>query len=134
MRIVAEEVLSLVTQHVATRVMDARRRLTSNVGEPGLPSSRSSAEWPAMRLQSRPGGFRTAANRAKAGRYPQSQVDAENGRKGQAACILRAKRDLVAFTPIHAPSENANNFRAEDGGRDRDRTCDPFHVKEVLFR
>ena len=22
----------------------------------------------------------------------------------------------------------------EDGGRDRDRTCDPFHVKEVLFR
>jgi hypothetical protein len=22
----------------------------------------------------------------------------------------------------------------EYGGRDRDRTCDPFHVKEVLFR
>lgn len=21
-----------------------------------------------------------------------------------------------------------------DGGRDRDRTCDPFHVKEVLSR
>ena len=21
-----------------------------------------------------------------------------------------------------------------DGGRDRDRTCDPLHVKEVLFR
>ena len=20
------------------------------------------------------------------------------------------------------------------GGRDRDRTCDPFHVKEVLYR
>jgi hypothetical protein len=22
----------------------------------------------------------------------------------------------------------------EDGGRDRDRTCDPYHVKVVLFR
>jgi hypothetical protein len=25
-------------------------------------------------------------------------------------------------------------FRARDGGRDRDRTCDPYHVKVVLFR
>ena len=24
--------------------------------------------------------------------------------------------------------------RADNGGRDRDRTCDPFHVKEVLSR
>ena len=24
--------------------------------------------------------------------------------------------------------------RHKNGGRDRDRTCDPFHVKEVLFR
>jgi hypothetical protein len=24
--------------------------------------------------------------------------------------------------------------RAGTGGRDRDRTCDPFHVKEVLYR
>ena len=24
--------------------------------------------------------------------------------------------------------------RASTGGRDRDRTCDPFHVKEVLYR
>ncbi len=23
---------------------------------------------------------------------------------------------------------------AEDGGRDRDRTCDPYHVKVVLSR
>jgi hypothetical protein len=22
----------------------------------------------------------------------------------------------------------------KDGGRDRDRTCDPYHVKVVLFR
>jgi hypothetical protein len=22
----------------------------------------------------------------------------------------------------------------KNGGRDRDRTCDPFHVKEVLYR
>jgi hypothetical protein len=25
-------------------------------------------------------------------------------------------------------------FDWESGGRDRDRTCDPFHVKEVLSR
>jgi hypothetical protein len=25
-------------------------------------------------------------------------------------------------------------FSRENGARDRDRTCDPFHVKEVLFR
>jgi hypothetical protein len=24
--------------------------------------------------------------------------------------------------------------RCIDGGRDRDRTCDPYHVKVVLFR
>ena len=25
-------------------------------------------------------------------------------------------------------------LRIKDGGRDRDRTCDPYHVKVVLFR
>lgn len=36
-----------------------------------------------------------------------------------------------------APSEPTNNhlilFR-KNGGRYKDRTCDPFHVKEVLYR
>jgi hypothetical protein len=27
-----------------------------------------------------------------------------------------------------------NAFLDEPGGRDRDRTCDPYHVKVVLYR
>ncbi len=31
-------------------------------------------------------------------------------------------------------TEQQPNFAGIDGGRDRDRTCDPYHVKVVLFR
>jgi hypothetical protein len=49
------------------------------------------------------------------------------------AIDVRLNRDdLVAIGARQIPK----NAAAEDGrgGRDRDRTCDPLHVKEVLFR
>jgi hypothetical protein len=35
---------------------------------------------------------------------------------------------------VKAPSRTDRSRRIPDGGRDRDRTCDPYHVKVVLFR
>jgi hypothetical protein len=31
-------------------------------------------------------------------------------------------------------AKNEIDLIVETGGRDRDRTCDPYHVKVVLFR
>ncbi len=40
---------------------------------------------------------------------------------------------LAGFLGATLAPVNAR-FHLKNGGRDRDRTCDPFHVKEVLFR
>jgi hypothetical protein len=39
-------------------------------------------------------------------------------------------------TILTAPNQPGTRRFIElfDGGRDRDRTCDPYHVKVVLFR
>jgi hypothetical protein len=49
--------------------------------------------------------------------------------------------DLVATRRQHPEGEDRSlDFGGSDqgpenrGGRDRDRTCDPYHVKVVLFR
>ncbi len=42
------------------------------------------------------------------------------------------RSDLKAIGARVMPK--APDFIGKSGGRDRDRTCDPFHVKEVLFR
>jgi hypothetical protein len=43
----------------------------------------------------------------------------DDGGDGEAKCAERSA---------------AGERNGRDGGRDRDRTCDPLHVKEVLFR
>ena len=35
---------------------------------------------------------------------------------------------------VPKPSENIAKCLTNLGGRDRDRTCDPYHVKVVLYR
>ena len=64
-----------------------------------------------------------------AGREPPRNSDRLLGREGlrgriwQAVPHARARRET-----------KLRGIRAGDGGRDRDRTCDPYHVKVVLSR
>jgi hypothetical protein len=48
-----------------------------------------------------------------------------------AAAVL--EYDDLSSTNLRERPKAAFSFWI-DGGRDRDRTCDPLHVKEVLFR
>ena len=51
--------------------------------------------------------------------------------------LLGTVRGLFRRGEADARFENARKeqqIRGEDGGRDRDRTCDPYHVKVVLYR
>ncbi len=57
---------------------------------------------------------------------------------------MRRERTAVAAVPatLRASYVQVTSWAAggsfknprKDGGRDRDRTCDPYHVKVVLFR
>ena len=44
--------------------------------------------------------------------------------------LRRTRSDLM----VSAWLRHAEPVRAKRGGRDRDRTCDPYHVKVVLSR
>ena len=44
--------------------------------------------------------------------------------------VLKTPRLVGSFRGLCVRSRN----KRLGGGRDRDRTCDPLHVKEVLFR
>ena len=46
--------------------------------------------------------------------------------------LLLNRRNLEAIGARRIPERFVKS--EENGGRDRDRTCDPYHVKVVLFR
>jgi hypothetical protein len=46
---------------------------------------------------------------------------------------VRLNRDDLWVIGARSIPKNAIKSR-KNGGRDRDRTCDPYHVKVVLFR
>ena len=43
--------------------------------------------------------------------------------------MIALRASMERRTPLSASDRQAIN-----GGRDRDRTCDPYHVKVVLYR
>jgi hypothetical protein len=43
-------------------------------------------------------------------------------------------RHVFELAALLRVSRSLYNYRAVDGGRDRDRTCDPLDVNEVLSR
>ena len=45
---------------------------------------------------------------------------------------VQTKKPAIGGHTSHVSAIEGNSRL--DGGRDRDRTCDPLHVKEVLFR
>ena len=50
------------------------------------------------------------------------------------ACRARSSRSEARLRQLASARQPSLASRAKAGGRDRDRTCDPLHVKEVLFR
>jgi hypothetical protein len=55
----------------------------------------------------------------------------------QTGLVGPAEATLVRATCVQvAAASIGGSFLSawKDGGRDRDRTCDPYHVKVVLFR
>src|SRR5262245_18499328 len=52
----------------------------------------------------------------------------------QAGNLAEASRTQLRMldTTVKAPSRTGPSRRIPDGGRDRDRTCDPYHVKKAL--
>jgi hypothetical protein len=57
----------------------------------------------------------------------------EFGPLDQRALLSLVVRTLGPLGPKSTTQNNPQVFDI-DGGRDRDRTCDPYHVKVVLFR
>ena len=48
--------------------------------------------------------------------------------------MLEELAEVFGMVSDMTDSESFSNSLSDHGGRDRDRTCDPYHVKVVLYR